>query len=699
MRTQKIMKWSFLAVMLLGNISISCTKYDTPDFVEETGGVSGNLSVKKNVLWINLEGAGGGDLVKNAFPDDGVVKGLLPRSRYAWNGLESEHIDDTYTPTAENAIACASMLTGNIPMRHGIADETYLSEVYFDPDYDESMKAYPSFFQYIVDYDKSMKTLAVTPWKTQNQELLEKAGTTVTTTSDEETLNTVLQQIDNENNRVIYLSFRDVLDAAKSGGGWKDSNTQYINAMHKMDGYIGQLLEAIRARPEYYYEDWLIMITSNHGGTADGRYGGMSLEERNMFGIFYYEHFSKGKEMNPGLVEDVLCFDQSFQGVVIDSIEPTPDKKGIETMRQIYSLDSLDSGMTVEIIMAARPSIGRSYVPGDQNGKNLFGKRRWNMSLTHTYASALGSFYGKNDGTDGQRTAAFLNPMIHAYTSTVKLYDTEAHIQKDWVDEVIDQWGNVTEGYNKMTPKRKGKVAVYSYYDGLKKTTKSTDADLDWSIADYVDNTNLTLYGGMSNLCRYILELRIWNKELSPAEVKQYSNKLKLSPSDPMYGNLIGYWQFYKGEDGQYLKDDSIVVNQIKQVKKRVKVGDREEEQFLDTEGLRLRKKFTASNNKSYYTYVEKEDLKYQTLTNTLYQTIESEGRMMESVLPVPTVLQWLDISFPLETTRETGANAFKTSKLDGVAYPWDGENNRAVWRGMFLGDYTVDLEWREYEK
>ena len=58
--------------------------------------------------------------------------------------------------------------------------------------------------------------------------------------------------------------------------------------------------------------------------------------------------------MNPGLVEDVLCFDQSFQGVVIDSIEPTPDKKGIETMRQIYSLDSLDSGMTVEIIMAAR---------------------------------------------------------------------------------------------------------------------------------------------------------------------------------------------------------------------------------------------------------------------------------------------------------------------------------------------------------
>lgn len=112
----------------------------------DRGSVGQFVSQEKCSLDKSGRSRGGGDLVKNAFPDDGVVKGLLPRSRYAWNGLESEHIDDTYTPTAENAIACASMLTGNIPMRHGIADETYLSEVYFDPDYDESMKAYPGFF-------------------------------------------------------------------------------------------------------------------------------------------------------------------------------------------------------------------------------------------------------------------------------------------------------------------------------------------------------------------------------------------------------------------------------------------------------------------------------------------------------------------------------------------------------------------------
>lgn len=161
MKAQMIVKISCLA-MVLGNILTSCTKYDTPLSVEEgiTTGES-RQNIKRNVLWINIEGAGGGDLVKNAFPDDGVVKGLLPHSRYAWSGLELEHADNvSYAPTEENAIACASLLTGNMPGRHGISDNTYISEQYYDPNTLESIKEYPGFFQYMVDYDK-----VCLPWR------------------------------------------------------------------------------------------------------------------------------------------------------------------------------------------------------------------------------------------------------------------------------------------------------------------------------------------------------------------------------------------------------------------------------------------------------------------------------------------------------------------------------------------------------
>lgn len=99
--------------------------------------------------------------------------------------------------------------------------------------------------------------------------------------------------------------------------------------------------------------------------------------------------------MNPGVVEDVLCFDRSFYGTVIDSITRTPDLKDIATMRQIYSPDSLDGGMTVEFIMAARPSNSHSYVPWNQDGINILSKGNWYVKLDHTYTSGAASFLDK----------------------------------------------------------------------------------------------------------------------------------------------------------------------------------------------------------------------------------------------------------------------------------------------------------------
>ena len=51
----------------LGMMTTSCTKFDTPPYVEEDASSgSGRISINKYVLWVNLEGAGGGDLEKNA---------------------------------------------------------------------------------------------------------------------------------------------------------------------------------------------------------------------------------------------------------------------------------------------------------------------------------------------------------------------------------------------------------------------------------------------------------------------------------------------------------------------------------------------------------------------------------------------------------------------------------------------------------
>lgn len=47
----------------------------------------------------------------------------------------------------------------------------------------------------------------------------------------------------------------------------------------------------------HFTKTGFIVVTSNHGGSADGRYGGTSEVERNTFGLFYYNHYTE-KQLN-----------------------------------------------------------------------------------------------------------------------------------------------------------------------------------------------------------------------------------------------------------------------------------------------------------------------------------------------------------------------------------------------------------------
>ena len=60
------------------------------------------------------------------------------------------------------------------------------------------------------------------------------------------------------------------------GGGFYPYSTSYLNAVHLCDGIIGRCLDAIAKRPTFKDEDWIVVITSDHGGYANthGLFGG-----------------------------------------------------------------------------------------------------------------------------------------------------------------------------------------------------------------------------------------------------------------------------------------------------------------------------------------------------------------------------------------------------------------------------------------
>lgn len=64
----------------------------------------------------------------------------------------------------------------------------------------------------------------------------------------------------------------------------KIGNPAYINAIQTVDGHIGSILTALQNRPTYAQEDWIILITTDHGGIGTG-HGGNTNSERKIWWV------------------------------------------------------------------------------------------------------------------------------------------------------------------------------------------------------------------------------------------------------------------------------------------------------------------------------------------------------------------------------------------------------------------------------
>jgi hypothetical protein len=58
---------------------------------------------------------------------------------------------------------------------------------------------------------------------------------------------------------------------------------EYAEAIRREDAWTGGLLDAVRSRSTYADEDWLIVVTTDHGHLDEGGHGGNSPQERQAF--------------------------------------------------------------------------------------------------------------------------------------------------------------------------------------------------------------------------------------------------------------------------------------------------------------------------------------------------------------------------------------------------------------------------------
>lgn len=79
----------------------------------------------------------------------------------------------------------------------------------------------------------------------------------------------------------LIFGIFEATDASGHGKGFGFS-PEYKAAVVRLDSYAGEVIESIRRRTAYDNEDWLIVITTDHGGIGTG-HGGQSVEERTIW--------------------------------------------------------------------------------------------------------------------------------------------------------------------------------------------------------------------------------------------------------------------------------------------------------------------------------------------------------------------------------------------------------------------------------
>ena len=86
--------------------------------------------------------------------------------------------------------------------------------------------------------------------------------------------NRVAQLMQDPATDAVMMFYSDT-DTAGHTCGFSPTASCYIAAIEKVDGQIGQILTQMAARPTFANEDWLVIMTSDHGGLGTDHSGGL----------------------------------------------------------------------------------------------------------------------------------------------------------------------------------------------------------------------------------------------------------------------------------------------------------------------------------------------------------------------------------------------------------------------------------------
>ncbi|HEX6961521.1 MAG TPA: alkaline phosphatase family protein, partial [Lacipirellula sp.] len=127
-------------------------------------------------------------------------------------------------------------------------------------------------------FDPTLNTHRVLTWQIASDSFPSGADTAenfeYSSNGDQRMTNRVVQLMQNPATDVLMTFFSDV-DGAGHTFGFSPAVPQYLAEIANTDAQIGQIISAMKSRPTFADEDWLVILTSDHGGLGTGHSGGL----------------------------------------------------------------------------------------------------------------------------------------------------------------------------------------------------------------------------------------------------------------------------------------------------------------------------------------------------------------------------------------------------------------------------------------